>query len=169
MNKIITSIINFFERIFCDKSQSDEPVEEIIYNYYDPTPFDVKTLEAINQYRATKELPPFKMMPLLCSIAGSHANYMATLKKKYGKNYEEHMHDYATQRFQQIQLKTGADRAGEIVASGFASVEGFVHAWQTSPKHDESLRSSVFTRAGVANAIDEKNTRYAIVLFCKDN
>ena len=170
MNKIIKAIVDFFKRVFGRRKTEPEPVEEIIYNYYEPTPFDVKTLAAINQYRAENELPALEMMPILCSIAGSHAIYMTKLKDKYGnEEYDDHMHDFATQRFQQVQLKTGAERVGEIVAAGFLSVEGFVHGWQTSPKHNEALLSQQFNRAGVANALDEKGTRYSIVLFCKDN
>jgi len=118
-----------------------------------------KLIDAHNDEREKKDLPPLEENDALKKAAQAHADDMAKRRKM------DHTGGDGSTPFKRIE-KAGYryQRAGENIAYGQRGLDELMDAWMTSPGHKRNILGK-FKQIGVAYAIDEDGTPYWCVTF----
>lgn len=116
---------NLFKRLFGRKNRKTDV--KILPQYYYTSSFDTELFHLICQYRGDAEF-----MSDLASVAYTHCEAMETAGKP--------SHDNFTSRAELIKSVYPNTRVFEIVAYGYMSAGGVMHAWKKSVGHDNILR-----------------------------
>jgi uncharacterized protein YkwD len=99
-----------------------------------------ESVQRINQYRASKQLPALTRDPRLDTLAANHSQYMATK--------DDLNHDGFNSRFDQAKMQSCA----ENVAWNQVTAAELVSDWIASPIHDKNLLKASATLVGMGRA-----------------
>jgi uncharacterized protein YkwD len=104
-----------------------------------------QVLRGINAERAKHGLRPLRLAPSLKRVAGSHARYMARVKRL------QHESADGTSATRRIRRAMRLRRTGEAIAFA-ATARALVKSWMASPPHRRLLLSRSFRVVGVGVA-----------------
>jgi len=99
---------------------------------------ELELLRLINEYRISQGLNTLQLEVYVSDLAYDHVSYMIEDKKV--------SHDYFTKRFE----ASGAENAGEIVATGYLAAKSILAAYLDSPGHKEVLDDARFNWIGIS-------------------
>jgi len=117
-------------------------------------------INLVNEIRATKHLPPLKVLYAASIEAARHSQDMAAKRVPFG-------HDGFKERAIVLanELK-GSSATGENVAYGKMTAKEVITAWLQSPAHRANIEGN-FTYTGVGVAKDNRGVIYYTELFVK--
>lgn len=114
----------------------------------------------LNQYRATKNLPPFKVNPALTKAAQDYAERMG--KGNFFGHYDP---DFGCNKPSDRAVAAGYTNwstIGENLAAGYSTTESAMSGFQTSPGHNAAMLNADFREIGIGyyfDADDAPNVR----------
>ncbi|MDP2975613.1 MAG: CAP domain-containing protein, partial [Anaerolineales bacterium] len=132
---------------FSTQAKSSAPQPARVSSAYD-------LIEAVNNLRASYDLPPYQVNPILMSIAQAHAEYMAATGSVTHYSADG-------SRPSQRALAAGYPASGwfseNIIAGLNLSAQAAVDAWMSDAPHQNTMLSSIYREvgAGVATAGDK--------------
>ncbi|SEP79434.1 uncharacterized protein, YkwD family [Virgibacillus subterraneus] len=110
----------------------------------DPSEFEKKVVELVNEERAKENLDPLKMHDRLSSLARKKSQDMAE------NNYFSHTSPTYGSPFDMMQqFNFNYSLAGENIAAGQRSPEQVVEGWMNSEGHRKNIMKDGFTHIGV--------------------
>jgi uncharacterized protein YkwD len=108
-----------------------------------------RVIALINDYRASRGLPPLAPARRLAAVAMWKARHMA----QYGYTSHDDPAPPVARNVEQRFEACGYDGSwGENIASGFESADGVVRAWLGSPGHRANIEYAAFSATGVGAA-----------------
>lgn len=163
--KLITQSLCAIAALCLIGACSSDPVSEpeMTANYETPVSVDNNTelalevMEAINEYRASLNLPPLLWHNDSENFAVGHSFYMVQQR--------EASHDNFSERAEALRDR-GADIVSENVAFGYLDAPSVVQGWLQSPSHKEAIEGN-FTHSGIGIVHNENDIPYYTQLFIK--
>ena len=122
--------------------------------------FETQILNAVNQYRQSKGLPPLQASFVISAEARTHSMNMATKRVKFG-------HTGLSARMKIITSKIkGVTSVAENVAVGNMSAEEVVKTWLGSEGHRKNIEGN-YTLTGIGVARNQKSQLYFTEIFAR--
>jgi uncharacterized protein YkwD len=122
--------------------------------------FETQVLNAVNQYRQSKGLPPFQTNFVITTEARRHSMNMATNRVKFG-------HTGIAARTKIISSKVaGVKSVAENVAFGNLSAQEVLNTWLGSEGHRKNIEGN-YTLTGIGVARNQKSQLYFTEIFAK--
>lgn len=130
----------------------------LVQRSYDPELIAREALDATNQYRASKGMPPCRWHAQIARIAAQHAASMASGAAPFS-------HDGFDQRVAAFPVAHRSAAENLALNKGIANVaQAAVDGWITSPGHEANLRGK-FNLCGIGVARSANGTFYLTQLF----
>jgi uncharacterized protein YkwD len=115
-------------------------------------------INAVNEYRKTRGLPPLHLLAIAASQAAGHSSNMAAKKCAFG-------HAGFNQRAIAIANELhGTSSTGENIAFGKMTSKQVIEAWLKSPDHKANIEGA-FNYTGVGVAKDSRGVVYYTQIF----
>ncbi|MFC7319552.1 CAP domain-containing protein [Halobacillus campisalis] len=145
-----------FEQLDKDEREvnEDEQSSPDSLDSQDPSEFEEKVVELVNEERAKEGLEPLEMFDRLSDLARLKSQDMAD------NDYFDHTSPTYGSPFDMMnQYDFSYWSAGENIAAGQRSPEQVVEGWMNSPGHRENIMKEDFTHIGVGY-VEESGDRY---------
>lgn len=149
-----------FTMLSCSSDAETESFEQpTLVTHYDYDVNELNLMNDINEYRASKNLPPLEPIAHISHKSEEHNGFMIANNTVGHDNFEE--------RSQNLIQVLGAVRVSENVAYNYNTPEAALNAWIASAGHKANIEGD-FTHFGISVSIDPQSGRkYYTNMFIK--